>query len=65
MRLSRRGYNFALQSHDELLFAVPENIVADVRVIISEEMTREPKWLPGLPLAVEIGEGNNYGEVKK
>jgi DNA polymerase len=65
VRLSRRGYNFALQSHDELLFAVPENIVADVRVIISEEMTREPKWLPGLPLAVEIGEGNNYGEVKK
>jgi len=25
-------------------------------------MVREPRWMPGLPLAVEIGEGDNYGE---
>jgi len=64
VRLARRDLRFVLQSHDELLFAVPENAVQDARLIISEEMVREPRWMPGLPLAVEIGEGDNYGEVK-
>jgi DNA polymerase len=64
VRLARRGYRMILQSHDELLFSVPENNVAAAKIIISEEMTREPKWLPGLPLAVEIGVGDNYGSCK-
>lgn len=64
LRLARRDLRFVLQSHDELLFAVPENTVKDARLIISEEMVREPRWMKGLPLAVEIGEGDNYGEVK-
>lgn len=64
VRLSHRGYRFALQIHDELLYVVPDDQVADAKRIIAEEMVREPTWLPGLPLAVEIGEGNNYGEVK-
>jgi len=64
VRLSRRGYRFVLQAHDELVFAVPEDDVNSARNIISQEMTRTPKWLPGLPLAVEIGVGDNYGECK-
>lgn len=64
VRLARRDLRFVLQSHDELLFAVPENAVQDARLIISEEMVREPKWMLELPLAVEIGEGDNYGETK-
>ena len=64
VRLARRDLRFVLQSHDELLFSVPEDAVADARLIIEEEMTREPRWLPGLPLAVEIGEGDNYGSCK-
>jgi DNA polymerase len=64
VRLARRGYRMILQSHDELLFSVPENNVAAAKIIISEEMTREPKWLPGLPLAVGIGVGDNYGSCK-
>jgi DNA polymerase len=64
VRLSRRGYRFVLQSHDELVFSVPEEVVKEARDIISEEMIRKPEWLPGLPLAVEIGEGDNYGNCK-
>jgi DNA polymerase family A len=64
VRLSRLGLRFALQSHDELVFVVPEDSVELAWWMIQEEMTREPKWLPGLPLAVEIGEGDNYGETK-
>jgi DNA polymerase family A/3'-5' exonuclease len=64
VRLSRRGYRMVLQSHDELVFAVPEDGVDMAKDIIALEMTHPPKWLPGLPLAVEIGEGRNYGETK-
>jgi hypothetical protein len=64
IRLAHKGLRFVLQSHDELVFSVPEAYVKEARAIISEEMIREPHWLPGLPLAVEIGEGDNYGECK-
>jgi DNA polymerase bacteriophage-type len=64
VRLARRGYRFALQSHDELVFSVPEDGVDMAKDIIALEMTHPPQWLPGLPLAVEIGVGNNYGSCK-
>ena len=64
LRLNKRGYPFQLQSHDELVFAVPDDRVKKAREIISEEMVRTPEWLPGLPLAVEIGEGQNYRDCK-
>jgi DNA polymerase family A len=64
VRLARRGYRFALQAHDELVFVVLEEQVEKAKSIIYEEMVTEPSWLPGLPLAVEIGEGRNYGEAK-
>ena len=53
-----------MQAHDELVFAVPNDDVAEAKTVILEEMTREPDWLPGVPLAVEIGQGINYGEAK-
>lgn len=64
VRLNRRGYRMVLQAHDELLFSVPEDGVDMAKDIIALEMAHPPKWMPGLPLAVEIGVGNNYGEVK-
>jgi DNA polymerase family A len=64
VRLSRRGLRMVLQSHDELVFAVPEDEVDMAKDIIALEMTHPPKWLPGLPLAVEIGVGDNYGSCE-
>ena len=63
-RLAQRGLRFVLQSHDELVFAVPESAVDVAKEAILEEMVRPPAWLPELPLAVEIGVGDNYGETK-
>jgi DNA polymerase len=64
VRLADRGLRFVLQAHDELVFLVPNDNVIESKAIISEEMTRVPDWLPGLPLAVEIGSGANYGVCK-
>jgi DNA polymerase bacteriophage-type len=64
IRLAHKGLRWVLQAHDELVFSVPNHQVKESREIISQEMTRAPPWLPGLPLAVEIGEGDNYGECK-
>lgn len=64
LRLSKRGYRFILQGHDELLFAVPDDDVAAAKDVILEEMVREPEWLPGVPLAAELGVGDNYGSCK-
>jgi hypothetical protein len=64
LRLAQRGLRFALQSHDELVFVVPTEQVEAAKKTISDEMTKTPEWLPGLPVAVEIGIGDNYGDCK-
>jgi DNA polymerase family A len=64
VRLADQKLRFVMQSHDELVFIVPDDGVGWAREIIKNEMTRTPEWLPGLPLAVEIGQGSNYGECK-
>jgi DNA polymerase len=64
VRLAGRGLRFVLQAHDELVFLVPDDQVEESKAIISEEMTRDPVWLPGVPLAVEVGSGANYGACK-
>jgi citrate lyase gamma subunit len=58
------GLRFVLQAHDELVFIVRDDLVKESKALISEEMTRNLPWLPGLPLAVEVGEGPNYGACK-
>jgi DNA polymerase len=64
VRLAERGLRFVLQAHDELVFLVQTYQVEESKAIIAEEMTRVPAWLPGVPLAVEVGSGANYGECK-
>jgi DNA polymerase bacteriophage-type len=64
VRLAEQGYRFVAQAHDELVFVVPDNQVSQAEKAIWTEMVREPAWLPGLPLATEIGVGRNYGECK-
>jgi len=64
VRLADSQLRFVMQAHDELVFIVPDGDVAVARLMIEHEMTREPDWLPGLPLAVELGQGANYGACK-
>lgn len=65
LRISdRTGYNFVLQSHDELAWIVPEDKAVEHLRIAIEEMRRPPSWAPGLPLGAEGNIGNSYGEAK-
>lgn len=64
LRIAVRGYNFALQAHDELVYVVPDAEVDKAKQIIYEEMTRRPQWAPDLPLKVDINVGQSYGEAK-
>ena len=63
-RLHRKGLRFVTQIHDELAFCVRDEHVEQAKVIIHAEMIRPPAWMPELPLAVEIGVGDDYGGVK-
>jgi DNA polymerase len=64
LRLARRGYPFCHQSHDELIFCIPNGQLEDARTAITQEMIRPPEWMPELPLAVEVKQGSNYGDCK-
>jgi hypothetical protein len=64
LRLAQKGYRFCLQAHDELVFTVPGNKVERAKQDILWEMLQPPEWMPALPLAAEIGVGDNYGSCK-
>lgn len=64
VRIADRGYNFVLQSHDELVFIVPDADVDRAKHIIHEEMVRCPLWAPTLPLTADLGVGQSYGAAK-
>ncbi len=63
-RLDALGIRLALQVHDELVYIVPDQYVALVRAILTEEMNRRPLWAPDLPLASECEAGQTYGDAK-
>ncbi|HET7640334.1 MAG TPA: DNA polymerase [Ktedonobacteraceae bacterium] len=60
----RIGHSFALQSHDELVWVVPNNEAQSVLDIALEEMKRPPSWMPDIPLDAEGSIGQSYGECK-
>jgi hypothetical protein len=64
LRISDRGYPFQMQSHDELIWIVPDDKVDDCLETALREMRRAPMWAPGLPLDAEGGFGQSYGDVK-
>lgn len=64
IRLYLRGLRFVLQVHDELVFIIPNDDIENAKLVIMEEMTRQPSWIGPVPLAVEIGVGSNYAETK-
>jgi DNA polymerase family A len=64
LRLWDRGYKFKLQSHDELVFIVPDDQVEACKVTVMEELCRRPSWARDLPLKAEVGHGQTYGDAK-
>lgn len=64
IKLARAGLRAVMQVHDELVFIVPEHTVEPVRKAVEAAMTAPITWMPGLPLACEVGVGDSYGEAK-
>lgn len=64
LRISDRGFPFALQSHDELAWVVLLARVAECKRIALEEMRRPPSWARDLPLNAECNSGPTYGDAK-
>jgi DNA polymerase len=53
LRLERRGYHTVLHNYDECVLHVP---IADADKALAasiEELSREPAWAPGIPLAAK------------
>jgi DNA polymerase len=50
--------------HDELIAVVPDNEVATAKTWVLAQMTMEPKYLPGIPLAADGGAHRRYGLAK-
>jgi DNA polymerase len=63
-RLADLGYEFALQSHDELVFIVPQSDEANALAIIKRELIRPPSWARDLPLDAAVKSGPSYGDAK-
>jgi hypothetical protein len=56
------GYRTALQVYDEVVLVVPTPETERVVKAIFAIMTRSPKWLPELPVGVEVNHGPTYGD---
>jgi len=55
IRIARAGYRIVNTEHDSLWILIPDDDRQQVHhEFIVAEMTREPSWLPGIPLAAEI-----------
>jgi hypothetical protein len=55
--LSRTNIRPAQLEHDAAVWVVPNDLVEPFKVVVEQEMTRAPTWLPGIPLAAEITTG--------
>ena len=50
--------------HDELIALVPDEEVENAKTWVLAQMTMEPKYLPGIPLAADGGAHRRYGLAK-
>ena len=50
--------------HDELIAVVPDEEVDTAKTWVLAQMTMEPKYLPGIPLAADGGAHRRYGLAK-
>lgn len=63
LRIQER-YPVALTVHDEAVAIVPEAQAEEALRWMIQQMTLEPSYLPGIPLAAEGGFHERYGEAK-
>ena len=63
LRVNKR-YPVVGTVHDELIAVVPDDEVADAKTWVLAQMTMEPSYLPGLPLAADGGVHRRYGLAK-
>jgi hypothetical protein len=63
LRTAKR-YPVAGTVHDEQIVVVPENEAQDALAWVLEQMTAEPKYMPGIPLAADGGVHRRYGLAK-
>jgi len=64
LRVSKK-YPVVGTVHDEQIVLVPDAEVAVAKTWVLEQMTLEPKYLPGIPLAADGGAHRRYGEAKQ
>jgi DNA polymerase len=63
LRIQKR-YPCVLTVHDEVVVSVPANEAVAAEKWVLEQMIKEPKYLPGIPLDAETGVGERYGDAK-
>ncbi len=63
LRVNKR-YPVVGTVHDELIALVPDDEVADAKTWILAQMTMEPSYMPGIPLAADGGVHRRYGLAK-
>jgi DNA polymerase len=63
LRVAKK-YPVAGTVHDELIAVVPDEEVADAKTWVLAQMTMEPKYMPGIPLAADGGAHRRYGLAK-
>jgi len=63
LRTAKR-YPVAGTVHDEQIVVVPEHEAQDALSWVLDQMTAEPKYMPGIPLAAEGGVHRRYGLAK-
>ena len=63
LRVAKK-YPIAGTVHDELIAVVPDEEVVDAKTWVLAQMTMEPSYMPGVPLAADGGAHRRYGLAK-
>lgn len=63
LRVSKK-YPIAGTVHDELIAVVPDEEIVDAKTWVLAQMTMEPSYMPGIPLAADGGAHRRYGLAK-
>lgn len=63
LRAAKR-YRPLFTVHDEFGVLAPESEAKEARDFIESTMTQVPVWMPGIPLASDVGTAKRYGLVK-
>jgi DNA polymerase len=63
LRINKR-YRCVLTVHDEAVSPIPEDEGEEGTAWMIAQMTQEPSYMPGIPLAAEAGYALRYGDAK-